>query len=242
MNIVIVEDEPMVARRLARFVTAAFDTKANLRVFETLDDADDYLNDHAVDLLFLDLNLNERDGFDLLSRTLDPAFLTIVVSANTDRAIEAFELGVTDFIPKPFTQDRVNIAAQRVDQRLRRRGAPFLTIKKAGRLERIAIDNILYLKADGHYTHLVFQSGRTALYDKSIEQALQLLPDCYLRLHRSYAVSLENVTALIVEEGSRYEAELINGERLPIGRTRYPSIKEQYSSFQLKSEQVTKPK
>jgi len=71
INAVIVEDEFMVAKRLTRFVKQAFaDQPLKLVVLDTLDDADDYLASHNIDVLFLDLNLQGKDGFTLLKDKL----------------------------------------------------------------------------------------------------------------------------------------------------------------------------
>ena len=71
MNIAIVEDEYMVAKRLKRFVlTSLAEHNIKVNVFNTLDDANDFIAEQAIDVLFLDLNLNGQDGFDLLKQQL----------------------------------------------------------------------------------------------------------------------------------------------------------------------------
>lgn len=87
--------------------------KAAIKHFSNLEDAQDSLVSQPVDVMFLDLNLHGKDGFLLLHEQLVQPFHTIVVSANTDRALEAFELGVLDFVGKPFTQERIDKALQR---------------------------------------------------------------------------------------------------------------------------------
>ncbi|MFT5677052.1 MAG: two-component system response regulator LytT [Paraglaciecola sp.] len=78
-----------------------------ITVAHDLDDADEFINENCIDLLLLDLNLKNRDGFQLLQQSVAGAFHTIVVSANVHRAIEAFEYGVLDFVVKPFSKPRL---------------------------------------------------------------------------------------------------------------------------------------
>ena len=102
MNIVIVEDEPVIAQRLARQIKAIDAlNSAKLKHFDTFDDAQAYLEENLIDLLFLDLNLHGVSGFDLLKSVAAASFHTIIVSAYAEQAIKAFEYGVVDFVAKP---------------------------------------------------------------------------------------------------------------------------------------------
>jgi len=72
----------------------------------------------------------------------------------------------------------------------------------------------------------VLRSGRRELHDKTLEKLEAILPEDFERIHKSYLVRMSEVKALHAAEGSHYEAELKNGERLPIGRTRYKELRE----------------
>src|SRR3546814_13063742 len=101
------------------------------------------------DVRLLDLNLHGRDGFDLLKRAVAGSFDTIVVSANTDRALEAFEYGVVDFVPKPFTEARLSQAFERrLAKRDEGEAIRYLVVRHAGKLERIRIDDIRVIHGD----------------------------------------------------------------------------------------------
>ena len=225
MKIVIVEDEYMVAKRLKRFVENAFENITQLKCFDTLDDARDYLADHIIDVLFLDLNLNGKDGFELLKQQVSQAFHTIVVSANAERAIEAFDIGVLDFIAKPFTQERVQKAVDRLHQSDTQGQSKFLSYKHLGKIELLPIKDVLYLKAAGHYCEIYTHKGHSILHDKSLDKLMILMPPNFERIHRSYAVPLESIQSIRSEEGSKYSLKLVNGQQLPIGRTRVKSLK-----------------
>ena len=117
-------------------------------------DAEDFIDSNNIDLLLLDLNLNNRDGFELLKNKLAASFNTIVISANTDRAIEAFEYGVLDFVGKPFKQERLQQAIEKVDagRVSTSRHRKYIAVKKYGSIEMIAITDIAYIQAAGHYS------------------------------------------------------------------------------------------
>lgn len=230
MNIVIVEDEPLVQQRterISREILAAH--QPHITCFGNLDDAELYLSENNVDLLLLDLNLLGRNGFDLLKSNVAAAYHTIVISAYADKAVEAFEYGVLDFVAKPYTSERLSKAFDRFLESTQRSyyGCRYLSIKKLGAIELLEITDISYIQAEGHYSlvHLNDQENSTALHAKSIEKIMILLPESFVRVHRSYIVNMHLVQQLTIEEGSRYSVQLKNGQVIPIGRTKYQDVK-----------------
>ena len=98
MRVLIVEDEPLLAGRLDRFCREILNTRLeSIRIANRFDEAGATLADSAVDLLLLDLNLHGEDGMALLESSVAGSFHTIIVSANTEHALRAFEYGVLDF-------------------------------------------------------------------------------------------------------------------------------------------------
>lgn len=227
MQVMIVEDEPVIAQRLRRQVTEILGNKLSRIVhFDTLDDARDHLSDNVIDLLLLDLNLYGENGFELLKTVTADSFHTIIVSAHAEQAIKAFEYGVLDFVAKPFDQERLTLAIERMlsKQQSSNYAPRKLSIKKAGIIELIEVADISHINASGHYTE-VFCHRQSYLHDKSIERLYQLLPANFERIHRSHIVNMNCVKKLQIEPGSKYTVELNDGTVLPVGRSRYPDIK-----------------
>jgi DNA-binding LytR/AlgR family response regulator len=231
MRVLIVEDEPLLAQRLERFCREILgDRLESIRLASVFSEASARLNESPIDLLFLDLNLHGRDGMQLLASSVAGSFHTIIVSANTDQALRAFEYGVLDFVAKPFTSERLKQALQRVVGRDARAAAAakFLAVRKHGKVELVPIDRVVYVEGAGAYAELVLEDGKRELHDKTLEKLHALLPPVFERIHKSYVVRMTAVKALHATEGSHYEAELRNGVRLPIGRTRYKDVRERF--------------
>ena len=229
MRVLIVEDEPLLAQRLERFCREILGERLEaIRVAATYSEASARLDESPIDLLLLDLNLHGHDGMELLRSSVSGSFHTIVVSANTDQALRAFEFGVMDFVPKPFSKERLTQAIERVTARESRAAgaAKFLAVRKHGRVELISIDRVVYVEGAGAYAELVLDDGKRELHDKTLEKVHALLPSDFQRIHKSYIVRWSSVKALHAHEGSHYEAELRNGLRLPVGRTRYKELRE----------------
>ncbi|WP_109301006.1 LytTR family DNA-binding domain-containing protein [Aquimarina sp. AU474] len=228
MHILIVEDESRIAKRIERMTRDIFrDTLQSLTHINTLYEALQFIENNTLDLVLLDLNLNGDSGFDLLTTAVSGSFHTIIVSAYKDQAINAFEYGVLDFVPKPFKRDRLEKALHKIisKEKTAAKEIKFLAVKKRQRIQLIPIADVLYIKGAGAYTELFLAEGRKELHDKSLEKLEQLLSYSFERIHKSYMVKMSEINEIIVESGSKYIAELKNGERIPIGRTKYKDIK-----------------
>ncbi len=228
MNILIVEDESRIAKRIERMTRDIFgDNLQSLKYINTLHEALRFIENNSLDLVLLDLNLNGDNGFDLLTTAVSKSFHTIVISAYKDQAITAFEYGVLDFVPKPFNRERLEQALHRAiaNEKIETNEVKFLAIKKRHRIQLIPIEDVLYIKGAGAYTELFLADGKKELHDKSLEKLEQLLSNTFERIHKSYLVKMSEIKEIIVESGSKYMTELKNGERIPIGRTKYKDIK-----------------
>ncbi len=221
MKILVIEDERIVAQRLIRMIHQILGKDgASIRHQEDLYDGLAYIREHPIDLLFLDLNLNGSDGFHILAEAVSRSFRTIIVSAHAGQAIRAFEYGVTDFIAKPFTEERLRKALERVTdpQATDRRQLRFLAVRNGHEIRSIPISEILYLKGADDYSEIHCKDGSIHLYDKTLRNLETSMPDGFQRLHRSYLVNMTYVAGQENQAGSRYHVILTNGEKLQLSR------------------------
>lgn len=230
MLIAIIEDEARIARRLERIISHIFENQDyKIFVASDLEQGKNLIKTQEVDLLFLDLNLNGQDGFDVLENVVAESFHTIIVSAYKDKAIRAFEYGVLDFVPKPFDESRLQKAIERMHAKVNTEtNIKYLSIKKMGKVSLINVDDILYIKGAGVYTELILKSGRKEIHSKSLESLSAILPPNFVRIHKSYIADMHQALQIIVEPGSQYYLSLKDEVILPIGRTRYKELKAQW--------------
>lgn len=228
MRIVIVEDEARIARRIERMARAFFGKQLeHLATCNSITQGLHALATTAPDLLLLDLNLNGNDGFGLLESVAAGAFHTIIISAYAEKAITAFAYGVLDFVPKPFAEERLTQAFARVAATVQKQEneLKFLSVRKQGSIVLVDIKELRYIKGAGIYTELHLRNGKKELHEKSLQKLEQLLPSSFVRIHKSYIAPIEQAEKIVVEEGSKHQLQLKNGELLPIGRSRYKELK-----------------
>jgi len=227
MRILIVEDEIRIAKLLERIIREIWQDKlSRIHHCKHLGEANNFLLKYPIDLLFLDLNLNGQDGFKLLQQYTAQSFHTVVVSAYRNKAIEAFEYGVLDFVPKPFNKERLQKTYHRIigKKETSTSELKFVAIKKGKAITLIPIKDLIYAKAEGHYSYLFLNQNKKELSDHSLEKLELLLPNTFVRIHRSYIVNLDFCRNIRRHPGSKYEVELSSGTLLPIGRSRLKEL------------------
>ncbi|MFC1493134.1 LytR/AlgR family response regulator transcription factor [candidate division KSB1 bacterium] len=228
MIIVIAEDEPLVAERIERLTKEILKEKlTKILVKNSLPDAMDYIFEHPVDLLLLDLNLHGKDGFELLKHAVSGSFHTIIISAHTEKAIEAFEYGVLDFLGKPFTIERLEAALSRFENIDTKNKYPtkYIAVRKNGKLLLIEVDKITFVRGAGIYSEIILRDGTIELHDKSLNNLDTILPSNFQRIHRSYIVNIQSAKSFSSLGGSKYSLQLLNGEVLPVSRNKYKEVK-----------------
>jgi len=225
MNILIVEDITLIAERIAD-LTTTYVTGAKITISHTLEDAKLHIQEKAFDLLFLDLNLNGKDGFELLQTAAASSFQTIIISANKDQAAIAFDYGVFDFISKPILETRFKVAIDRLlnNTASYREQLKQLAVKTKGTIQLIPIENIVYIKACGNYSEIYTKDLQCFLHDKNLEKLLQLLPDQFSRVHRSYVVDTNQILKIVKHGGGKYSLQLQHDLETPLSREYYKKM------------------
>jgi two-component system LytT family response regulator len=176
-------------------------------------------------LLFLDVQMPECDGFDvleLLGRDVPPA--VVFVTAYDRYALRAFEAGALDYLLKPFDDARFDLALNRAREKIAlaniRPGTPErLVIKNAGHVAFLNVSEIDWIEAADYYACL-HAGPRTHMLRRSISELEQdLNPATFCRIHRSTIVNLDRIRGLTLSQDGDYEVLLENKTRLRLSRS-----------------------
>ncbi len=225
MNILIVEDITLIAERIAD-LTTKYVPGAKITISHTLEDAKLCIQEKVFDLLFLDLNLNGKDGFELLQTAAASSFQTIIITANRDQAAIAFDYGVFDFISKPILEARFKVAIDRLQNNTAsyKEQLKQLAVKTKGAILLIPIENVVYIKASGNYSEVYTSDLKCYLHDKNIEKLLHLLPNQFSRVHRSYAVDSTQIIKILKHGSGKYSLQLQHELDIPLSRESYKKM------------------
>jgi len=198
LTAIIVDDERL-ARSELRLLLADFAEVSIVGEAKNLTEAVNLIQVNKPDVVFLDIQLSQENGFDLLEK-VEKDFKLIFVTAFDEFAIRAFEINAIDYLLKPVNPERL---AKTLDRLFETEEKPEITNRKleyedhlfieiGERSRFLKISSIKYICADGDYTHVFMDDGKKHLITKPLKEWEDRLPEKhFVRIHRSNIVNLE---------------------------------------------------
>lgn len=240
MNIsaVIVEDSRLARNELKELIKD-YPNINLLGEAENVDDGIELISKTKPDLLFLDINMPEKDGFQLLEE-LDEAPMVIFTTAFDEYAIKSFEYNALDYLMKPINSKRFETALNKITERLEvtKNNIPNtqkltdnsqIFIKDGEQCWLIKIADIILFEIVGNYTRVYFDNNKPLLY-KSLNQVEEKLPDNnYFRANRQQIINTNHIKNVIPWFSGKLKLEMINGVNVEVSRRQSQSFKERLS-------------
>ena len=194
INCIIIEDEPLAVKKLVNFINN-LPTLNLLATFSSAIAAIEFLKANSVDLIFLDIEMKELTGIQLLE-SIHIKSKVIITTAYEKYAIKGFDLQVSDYLLKPITFERFVKACDKVTQDINQHlniEHCKIFIKTEYRLEGVDTSEILYIEGMGDYRRIVTIQKRIMTL-QTFKELTDLLPmDKFCRVHNSFVVSLEKI-------------------------------------------------
>jgi two-component system, LytTR family, response regulator len=198
ISCIIVEDEPLALERAKEYVLKL----PFLKLLDTFDNATDalvFLKTHKVDLLFLDINLGALSGIQLLE-TSTITSQVILTTAYHEYALKAFDLKIADYLLKPYTFERFVQAVDRVQSLLPKLEVkplrPFIFVKAEYRLEKLFLDDILFIEGMGNYRRIHTSTQKIMTLQTFTEFEQEIPNDLICRVHKSYMVAVSKIDSV----------------------------------------------
>lgn len=219
LRVLIIDDEPLARSNVAHLL-ARDPALTIVGQCGSAEEALAALPGARPDLVFLDVEMPECDGFELLERIgAAPPFAIVFVTAHHQFALRAFEVGALDYLLKPFDDQRFARVLERVKERLRAPGETRrFIIRNGNALDIVKFADIDWVEASDYYSSL-HAAGRSHMLRRSLaELDAELAPHGFQRIHRSAIVNLERIRALAMREDGEYDIVLHDGQRLRMSR------------------------
>lgn len=224
MRCLIIDDEPA-ARDILRTYISDTEELQLVEECKSALEARKVLKEIEVDLLFLDINMPMLSGIDFL-KTIDHLPKVILTTAYSEFALEGYELDVVDYLLKPFSFERFLKAVDKADRSVlnTENNDAYVTIKADGKLYRIHSEEILFAESQGDYL-TVHTSDQKITFYQTLKELCEMLPDRqFVRIHRSYLVSLLHIDYM---EGNQIK---IGDYKLPIGNSFKSDFLQKYTA------------
>jgi two-component system, LytTR family, response regulator len=221
---IIVEDEPLATKVLVDYVSQVpfLDLQGS---FKDAILATEYLHNHSVDLIFLDIHLPRLKGMAFL-KTLTHPPAVIITTAYHQYAVEGFDLNVTDYLLKPFEFERFLVAVNKVTifqkekttipEVEEKKNYLFLNVQK--KKVKILFSDIVYIESQKEYIKIVTTKKDFVSKMGTHEIEDLLPPHLFKRIHRSFIVSVSKIDSYTAEEVE------VNGVSIPVGRAYRDSL------------------
>jgi len=183
-----------------------------------------YCESHSIDLIFLDINMPEINGLQLL-KSLNKEPLVIFITAYSEYAIDSFNFNVVDYLLKPIVFERFLKAANKAYKLFssaitenkivseKRNGDQFINLKSNKTVYKTRIEDIVYIESLGNYAQVVTMDKTIVVYC-SLNQVIEELPDKkFIRVHKSYIINSD-----YIKEFNQYKVK-VGDKYIPIGPT-----------------------
>jgi len=218
LNCLIIDDEPLARRGIHEYVKE-IDFLHSVGECGSAAEAANVMAKQHVDLLLLDIQMPRLTGIDFL-KTLSHPPMAIITTAYSEYALEGYSLDVIDYLVKPIPFDRFLKAVQKAldFHQMRHRETPesspeYFFVKSNGKYERVAFNDILYVESMQNYVLIHLPGQKLIVYMTLAGLEAQLPPRRFMKVHKSFVVSIEQVNSIENNE------IIIRQARIPISRT-----------------------
>ncbi|MFD1213886.1 LytR/AlgR family response regulator transcription factor [Arthrobacter sp. GCM10027362] len=243
VNVLVVDDELPAVEALA-YLLARDERIGSIYKAGSGAEALRALESHEVDALFLDIHMPSLSGLDIarvVSRFSRPPAV-VFVTADEDKAVQAFDLAAVDYLLKPVRAERLAESVRRIcelpDDRADRDGGDgtarpeVISVDQGGVTKMIRRDDIRYVQAQGDYARLHTAESSYLVRVPLNDLERQWKQAGYLRIHRSYLVSMDHIQQ--VRLGSGRASVLVNGAELPVSRRHLPAVRDKLETTRVR--------
>lgn len=213
MNCIIVDDDQMARVSLEMLCNKIEEVEID-GIFESGLDALNWLKDNETDVIFLDIEMPNLSGMDLV-KSVENLPQIVFITSHAEYALEAFEHQVTDFLPKPVHLPRFLKTIERINEmnsNVRQESQNEIFIRHEGRFVRLNLEDLLFVESLGDYVTFVTNEKKYIVHSTLKNIADKITNPNFLKVHRSYVINLTKVVD--IEENNL----VIKDKVIPISR------------------------
>lgn len=216
IHAIAIDDEPLALQVINHFCEKIDFIKLE-KTFTKQSEAQKYINNYPVDLIFLDIQMPNKNGIDFY-KILEKDIMVIFTTAFSEYAVEGFNLNATDYLLKPFSFERFETAVQKARNEYQFRhmtnAQTHLMIRADYKLYRIEFEDIKYIEGLDDYIQIHLENKSKIVARFSMKNIISKLPEnLFIRVHRSFIVPIKKVRTI------QNKNLFIDDVSIPIGDT-----------------------
>ena len=217
-NALIVDDMPLAIASLKSELEDFFSDQINIiGTAEGVLDAAKKIKSLSPDLIFLDIEMRDGDGFDLLDIINTNKISVIFTTGSENYALKAFKYAAVDYLLKPVDNEQIKRALSKIEMGSssgKSHDKKIIALSTQEELRMVETSLIMRLEAEGNYTHVYLSDGKRILISKTLKRFEDQLGDKFVRVHQSHLVNLDYVKSYIKTEGGYLKMK--DGSDVPV--------------------------
>lgn len=248
LKAIIVDDEDL-ARKNLEFLLKDFCPQVEVvHMANGAKSATEYLKSNSVDIMFLDIEMPNGSGFDLLESLESIDFKIVFITAYHEYALKAFRYSAVDYILKPIDPEELERAVSKASksgvpeskekielliENMERKGEMLnkIALPSMEGLQFVNLDEIIYCESEDNYTQFFLTNGKKIMVSKTIKHFEELLDEGkFFRVHRSNIINLEYIDRYVKGEGGYVVMK--QGPRVPVSRRRKEAFLQLFQNHQ----------
>ncbi|MRR21885.1 response regulator transcription factor [bacterium] len=238
MKAIIVDDEPAVRNTISTLLKNNFPDITVSAQAGSVGEGYAAVREHQPDLLFLDVELPDGLGFDLLKKVTPVRFRTIFITGHQEYALDAIKVSALDYILKPIDLDELRSAIEKArevvnheEEQMKllalsenlhgKRVLKRIILRTSEALQLISVSDIIRAEADSNYTHFHLTGGKHIMVSRTIKEYEAMLSGTGLiRVHQSHLVNLDQIDKFFKHDGGYLQMK--DGSSIPVS----PNLKQ----------------
>lgn len=229
---ILIDDEYLAIAEL----THMLQTYPEIEIIDQAQDGNtalEQIRKHQPDLIFLDISMPEKDGFELLA-DLDEAPMVVFVTAYDQYAIKAFEVNALDYLLKPVNKERLKEVVQKIKGQIAKRNTDEdrvsihkkIFIKDGDRCFFLALQEIEMLESAGNYVKVIYKNQKPLLHRSLNYMETKLPEDHFFRANRQHIVNINFIKNVDASVSASLQIEMQNGQMIDISQRQSVKFKE----------------
>lgn len=237
LNAIIVDDELFGRENLKKIIENYCHEIDILGCADSVVSANDLVNIHKPDVVFLDINMPVLDGFDFLEEYDDRNFMVVFVSAHEEFGINAVKAGAVDYLLKPINIKELKQSVKKL-LLIKNKKIKVETAHEADKLilpashgfNVLIIDDIIRLEAEGCYTKIIFKDGKKSIVSRTLKDFENTVPkEKFFRIHKSHLINLKYIKDYSNINGNF--VTMTDGSKVEISRRKAPEFIQKIKSL-----------
>lgn len=240
MKVLVIDDEPIIRDALIQMLNLYCENISNIKEATGVADGLEKIKTYQPDLIFLDVEMGDGTGFDLVGKLVAVETPIIFITAHNKYAVDAFKFCAIDFLTKPIDPEELIIAFDKAKKQIKNAdlSAQFrllqqllqnnneekkIILKDSTTIYFIKISNILNCIASGSYTDFYLLDGSKITVSKPLKEYEQMLKQFkFIRSHHSHLVNMHHIQKLDKQDGG--SIVLNNGSKVPISQRKWDQV------------------